>query len=359
MSKEKINLKSALILLDAGFTAREIEDNYELEGCKKMQLAGHLASMNRKKNVQKNKSLSHPPVKVDFSTPKSVEEAKERAEKEYKAQQRLMHAIDRQEEIQSSKLEQKASETAENYTGPALTKAQAIEMLSQGCSPKKMAGYFKGHSEEELRAYQAHINMGTYIRNPALLEIGKGSEFDKPIRKKEQFIPFLQENQVARDLSLLALTLGADGGQIEDAIMELYSGKFKNKDELHELLQETKNEFIRILEDGVTNLGAFMGGYSLFERGMAPIILGGAANAIPLEKATPTLEKMLLRVANGIYDPHFNRDTKGTIQDLERKASMSFGLAQKIYTSLIRDYHATLAIGTQLKEIAASYSCLT
>ena len=82
---------------------------------------------------------------------------------------------------------------------------------------------------------------------------------------------------------------------------------------------------------------------------MAPIIFGGVANAIPLEKATPSLEKMLLRVAHGLYDPVFNRDTEGTVADLTKKAEKSVNLAQGMYASLVRHYQATLTIRGRLK----------
>lgn len=237
-----------------------------------------------------------------------------------------------------------------NNEGPEITKAEAVQMLREGFSPKKMAGYFKGYTEGQLQAFAAHIEMKSYDKNPELLLEGGKS---KPIRKKEDLVPFLKENQVARDFSLLALTLGPDGGQIEEAILHLYGDKFKSRDELHSLLEETKEEFAKIMEEGVTNLGMFLGGYTLFDRGMAPIILGGAIEGIPLEKSTPPLEKLLLRVAAGIYDPLFNKDTDGTILDLEGKAQKCIGIAPQVYGALAKDYRYTLSLMERLKKYDA------
>ncbi len=242
-------------------------------------------------------------------------------------------------------------ESWSNNEGSHLSKAEALDYLAKGYNPKKMAGYFKGRTESQYQALKSHIGMGTYAKNPALLEDTKLEQSGerKPIRKKEDLIPFLAKNEIARDMSLLALTLGADGGQIEEAIMELYQGKFKSREELHELLEETRDEMARIIREGVTNLGAFMGPYTLFDRRMAPIILGGVTNAIPLERVTPPLEKMLLRVAHGLYDPIFNRDTDGTIKDLTTKAGESVELAQRIYTVLVQAYQRCIGREKELK----------
>ncbi len=252
------------------------------------------------------------------------------------------------------RMEEKIStndQTWANNEGPLLTKGEAVGLLSQGYNPKKMAGYYKGHSEGELRALSAHIEMGTYVRNPALLEgNGKGKNGEvKVIREKEDLVPFLKKNQLARDMSLLALTLGEDGGQIEEALIALYGGKFKNRDELHRLLEETREDVAQIIQEGVTNLGVYLGGYSLFDRRMTPIILGDVVSAIPLDKITPPLEAMLLGVAGGIYDPLFSANPKKTIEDLKTKSRSSEGLTTKICEVLYRKYENALNIGERLK----------
>ncbi len=341
-----------------GLRVREIYDITKGK-CPSMNIkqCGSIAAWIKESLAQKRKSKNARVVQSNGSSPAATyKNVSNIAEKRTKAMNE-----NREITSKASPLEAVAQEkpTWAGNEGPIITKAEAIHMLSQGYDPGKMAGYYKGFTEGELVAFSAHINMGTYKNNPALLEGNgkkRGNGESKPIHKKEDFIPFVAKNGLARDMSLLALTLSADGGQIEEAIMELYHGKFKSKDELHELLKETKEDIAKIIEEGVTNLGAFMGDYTLFDRRMAPIILGGVANAIPLDKATPSLEKMLLRVAHGLWDPAFNRDTRGTIADLTKKAEKSVNLAQGMYASLVRHYQATLTIEENLKKYEAAWN---
>lgn len=304
--KEKINLARAKELLREGMKPAEIEAKYE--GFKKMQLAGYLAAMNRgKKNYQTPTPQQVMETPVEDSRPNSGE----------------------------------------------IDEANAKILLSKGCSPEKLAYYTKGKiTEGTLRSWKAHVSMDTYKKNPALLSNGHNKKNGR-IKKKEQLVPFLRENVAAKDLSFLALALGNDGAEIENTLVELYHGKFGSREELHNLLIESKEEIGKLLEEGLTSLGAFIGTYSLFERRMAPIILGPAIASIPIEKATPTLEKMLLRVANGIYDPIFNKSPQETIKDLTAKTETSTGLSQKVYASLVSQYRGALKVGEYIKNFAS------
>ncbi len=239
---------------------------------------------------------------------------------------------------------------------PVLTKEAAIKHLMSGASPAKLAYAFQGIEEDTLIAYKAQIAQGTYDRNPDLLhgneEKKNVNKNGKKIKTPDEMIELINKREDVRDLSLLALSLGPDSGEIEDILMQLYGERFRSKDELHRILKESKENLVKLFQEGVVSLGSFIGEYALPERGIAPIIIGSAMSKIPIEKATPGLEKMLFRVASGIYDSIFNEAPRDTISSLAEKAQASNGLAKKIYSSLVSNYEGALEIGEHLKGLA-------
>ncbi len=307
MAKERIDEVKAKQLLREGMKPVEIVQKYD--GFGKMQLAGYLAAMNRKK-THSREVTQEPESQVIYH----------------------------------------------NGDKPSITKERAIELLARGANPRKLANSFKGFEEGTLRAYKAHIDMDTYTANPTLLTDAKKPKNEKPafIQTNGELVPFLKENPQALDLSLLALSLGADGIEIEETLLNLYGGKFKNREELHALLNESKDDLRKLLEEGVTGLGAYLGTYSLFDRRMAPMLLGVVTGGISIDQATPSLERMLLRVAGGIYDPLFNENTTQTMRDLTAKVRESKGLAQRIYRKLERTYENALETAEILKSFAKS-----
>lgn len=307
MVKERINEEQAKQLLREGMRPVDIVQRYD--GFGKMQLAGYLAAMNRKKNSARE-----------------------------------------------DQVELHASTNYQNGDKPGISKERAIQLLARGANPKKLAHSFSGFQEGTLRAFKAHAQMETYAANPTLLTTTKKPKSERPtiIQTKGDFVPFLKENPQARDLSLLALSLGADGIEIEETLLNLYGGKFKNREELHALLSESKDDLRKLLEEGLTGLGVFLGTYSLIDRRMAPMLLGTVASGISIDQATPSLERMLLRVAGGIYDPIFNESPTNALKDITTKIQENKGLAQRIYRRLERTYEEALQTAELLRSFAKS-----
>lgn len=308
-------LQELITRLENGELSKDLRSEFPEFG--KWVIAGHAATVSRRKNLENKVAPSIPEVKTKDYT--------ESTEEDYSGN---------------------GSSTSEG-----LTDAQSVAFLRDGCSPNKIARYFKGTSEGRLRAQRAHIQMNTYDNNPDLLK--KKVPKPKKIDTKEELVPFLKENKPAQDLSLLALSLGANGGEIEEALLHLYDGKFKNREELHQLLEDSRADLAELIEGGITNLGMFIGSYTLPPKGMMPIIFGGAIESFPIERSTPTLKKMLTRVASGIYDPLFNKDPKKTISDLEGKARAGPGLANEVYSHLAKSYQEALGYGDYLFSLSS------
>jgi hypothetical protein len=373
--KPKIELAEALELLRGGMKPLEIAARYDGFGV--WQLRGHLAKLTRQRNVNSTSaSQSTKPqrtLNVQDKNRKEIYSALRTGEADsrimnqynlttmqlagYKAA--LKRMLSQQTVVENSPLEQTAEDHARDSGLPELTKAEALRLLAKGCSPAKLAMGYKGpHAvESTLIAYKAQIAQGTYKRNPALVD-GNGKKKKNgnghKIKTRQEMEELIRQDSQAQDLSLLAISLGSDGSEVEGLLLELYPEKFKNKEELKKLLQESQEELKRLIDSGVISLGSFIGTYTLQDRGIAPIILGSAVNRIPVDKITPSLESMLLRVAGGVYDPLFNKDPEGVIKQLSAEVEKRAGLSQRIYRGLVDTYRGALKVKETLESFALS-----
>ena len=166
----------------------------------------------------------------------------------------------------------------------------------------------------------------------------------KVIKTLEQFSAFIKKDEKARNLAASALALNGSGGLVEQTLLELYSDKFKDKRELHKLVEESKEEIKTLVRNGITSLGPYLGAFSLEDRSIVPIILGNALNAIPIEKATPSLEERFTYLVRGSYGPSFNENPDETMNQLERKIEQSEGFAKTVYQRTLQHYQDTLAL---------------
>lgn len=373
--KPKIELAEALKLLRGGMKPSEIAARYDGFGV--WQLRGHLAKLTRQRNVNSTSASqsTKPQRTLNFQDEKRKEiysalqagtpDAEIMGQYELGKMQLAGYkaALARMSPLQTtadSPLEQTAIAFPNaDDDRQELTKAEALRLLAKGCSSAKLARAYRGpHAvESTLIAYKAQIAQGTYKRNPALVD-GNGKKKKNgnghKIKTRQEMEELIRQDSQAQDLSLLAISLGSDGSEVEGLLLELYPGKFKNKEELKRLLQESHEELKRLIDSGVISLGSFIGTYTLQDRSIAPIILGSAVNRIPVDKITPSLESMLLRVAGGVYDPLFNKDPEGVIKQLSVEAEKRAGLSQRIYRGLVDTYRGALEVRETLKSFALS-----
>src|SRR3990172_8988083 len=69
----------------------------------------------------------------------------------------------------------------------------------------------------------------------------------------QQFLNLLQKDKTARNLAAASLFLNDESYDIEQVIIGLYDGHFKDQEQLHKLLKQSEKEIYRIIEQGITN----------------------------------------------------------------------------------------------------------
>ncbi|HLC55651.1 MAG TPA: hypothetical protein VJJ23_00245 [Candidatus Nanoarchaeia archaeon] len=169
------------------------------------------------------------------------------------------------------------------------------------------------------------------------------------IKNKEQFISFLSNDQTARNLAVVALSVNGFRSDIEQIINEIYGGKFKNQKLLRDLIDESTDEIYELIQGGITNLGYFIGGYSLDDKKIIPVLLGDVINNIPEEKITSSLEERLLRILRTNYGPRFNENPQEIITELEDKVESTSGNKRKLYEALQTHYTDIVKLQEELR----------
>ena len=135
---------------------------------------------------------------------------------------------------------------------------------------------------------------------------------------------------------------------IENIIYEMYEGKFKDKKHLHDLIRQNKEKVYRLMQDGMTNLGAYIGDFSLDVRSIIPVLLGQAIELLPQDRIDKSLEERLCRIMRNSYSPRFNQNSQNALSEIERKVGESNGKLKDIYSSLHRHYQETLKLQEEL-----------
>jgi hypothetical protein len=162
------------------------------------------------------------------------------------------------------------------------------------------------------------------------------------------FLRFLGKDDVAKNLAAAALLLNGEAVDVEQIMVSLFHGKFENQGHLHELLQGNRDEIYNLLGEGITNLGAYIGEFSLDDRSIIPVLLGEAIMKIPADKLTAPLEDKLFRVQRAQYGPRFNDNPKETLEELSGRANESEGRVRNVYQRLHDHYTETLALQEEL-----------
>ena len=169
------------------------------------------------------------------------------------------------------------------------------------------------------------------------------------INTREQFMDFLKGDETARNLAVASIGLNGEGYDVEQILIEIYNGKFKDQDQLHRLLEEAENEIYELVDEGVTNLGSYLGGFSLGDRRIFPLLLGEALANIPEERISQPLEERLTRILRVTYSPRFNDNPTGILEELKGKIDSSDGKIKVLYEKLYGHYEDVLELGDELK----------
>jgi len=169
------------------------------------------------------------------------------------------------------------------------------------------------------------------------------------VRNRKQFIDFLNQDKVAHNLAVAATMLNGEAYDIEQIILETYEGRFKDQSHLHALLEESEREIYGLIEGGLTNLGAYIGKFSLEDRSIIPMLLGEAIMSLPEEKVTPSLEERLVRILRNQYSPRFNTDSEGTLSEIEERVEGTEGKAKTLYEGLREHYQSVLELQEELR----------
>ncbi len=171
----------------------------------------------------------------------------------------------------------------------------------------------------------------------------------KAIRTSDQLINFLQENQKARNLAGMTLALNGQGHDIEEKIAEEYSDEFPKVAGLHKLMQDGREPIMALIEKGITNLGEYIGDYTLDEDQIIPSLIQEGLKEIPDTELTLTLESRLSRALRNHYGPKFNDNPEEILAEVKQKADSTDGHEKTLYEKLQAHYEKTIALGKELK----------
>src|SRR3989339_411212 len=164
----------------------------------------------------------------------------------------------------------------------------------------------------------------------------------------QQFLNLLQKDKTARNLAAASLFLNDESYDIEQVIIGLYDGHFKDQEQLHKLLKQSEKEIYRIIEQGITNLGFYIGRFSIGDRSIVPVLLGEALLNIPGNKVSQSLEEKMVRILRLTYSPKFNQDPDGTMEDIRERMDSSKGRVKGLYRKLSQHYREVKKLEAEL-----------
>ena len=168
------------------------------------------------------------------------------------------------------------------------------------------------------------------------------------INNNLQFMEFLRSDQTALKLSAVAASLNEQGYEIEKVVDDIYEGKFKNQTDLHRLITENKDEIYVLVREGITNLGPYMGEFSVGSREIIPVLLGEALSNIPESRIEFSLEDRLLKILRSQYSPQFNEDPDSTMRDITSRIQDSEGKVRGLYERLYEHYDQTMRLQEEI-----------
>ena len=167
------------------------------------------------------------------------------------------------------------------------------------------------------------------------------------ISNKSQFLNFIRKDETARNLAAVAFASNGEATDIEQIILDLYEGKFK-RENLHRLLTENREEISDLLGEGMTNLGSYIGEFTLGETKIMPLLMGEIITHIGEERITSSLEDRLVRILRHTYGPRFNQNPEETVQEISGRMKKLKGKSRGLYVKLRKHYQDTLKLRDEL-----------
>jgi len=167
--------------------------------------------------------------------------------------------------------------------------------------------------------------------------------------QRNRFVGFIRANVSARNLAAASLMLNGDASDLEQVLLNAYQGRFSDQKQLHDLINQNKDEIYEAVQDGLTNLGEYIGEFTLQDRAIIPVLIGQAIGEMQQSDLTSSVKDKLVRIFRSSYGPRFNDNPRGIIGELEKSVESSDGAVREIYEDLHRHYQDTLALQEDLK----------
>jgi transposase len=233
------------------------------------------------------------------------------------------------------------------YNVPIRTSAESI--LPKDFKKPTMEELKKMYEDEYLSASKIGKRLG--VTESAVLDWLRNYEIPTRTRVSmgRSFNSLLEADKVALALAYAATNSNDVGFDFEKIMMEAYGGKFKDQKQLHDLLEQNAEHIKKLVESGVTNLGAYIGRFSLGDRRIFPLIAEGAIDAIPDSMINTSLEERMARILRISYSPRFNDNPQKTLKELEIKTQTYEGKRNEIYQKLVEHYKEVQKIGEELR----------
>jgi hypothetical protein len=172
---------------------------------------------------------------------------------------------------------------------------------------------------------------------------------DPRITGDQDFQDFLIQDESVRNLATISLSMNGESYDVEQIMVGLYGERFKGQEHLHTLLQENRDFVFNLMKDGLTNLGAYIGDFSLGDKTIIPVLLGEALSRIPSDKITAPLEERIIRIQRSVYGPKFNENPSQTLEEIKTRVVGSDRKIGGLYQKLYDHYARTLELQEELK----------
>ena len=103
-----------------------------------------------------------------------------------------------------------------------------------------------------------------------------------------------------------------------------------------------------LIKEGLTNLGSYIGTYTLEDRAIIPVLIGQAVSSISDEGVISSLEERVVNVLRTQYSPLFNENMEGTLKTIEGRMAESEGKVKGIYQRLYNHYQEVMQLQEEL-----------
>jgi transposase len=163
----------------------------------------------------------------------------------------------------------------------------------------------------------------------------------------QQFVEFIKGDATARNLAAVAARLNGQAGDAEKIITEIYEGRFKDRGELHDYIQGSREEIESLVREGVTNLGPYLGDFTLHERDIFPVLMGEIIANVS-EGTITSLEERFMRLLRHDYGAKFNAEPEKTLAEISEKKEAMEGRRKDLYGKLEEHYRGVLKLKEEL-----------